>query len=99
MYLHLGQNIVIRSENILGIFDMETSTLGPSTRSCLARSEKNGHVVNVSMEMPKSFVLCRTPNGQETVYITQISSSTLLKRAGFMEELRNVNTEKQEQMT
>ncbi|MCH4238675.1 MAG: DUF370 domain-containing protein [Oscillospiraceae bacterium] len=98
MYLHLGQETVIRSEEIIGIFDMETSTLGPSTRGYLSKSEREGHVVNVSLEMPKSFVLCRTPGGKETVYITQISSSTLLKRAGFMEGLRNVNNEKQERM-
>ena len=93
MYLHLGQDTVIRSENILGIFDMETSTLSTSTRRYLAKSEKEGRVVNVSLEMPKSFVLCSAPQGGETVYMTQISSTTLLKRTGFMEELRNVNME------
>ncbi|MDD3260987.1 MAG: DUF370 domain-containing protein [Oscillospiraceae bacterium] len=96
MYLHLGQKTVIRSEDILGIFDMETSTLSASTRAYLAKSEKEGHVVNVSMEMPKSFVLCCFPDGRETVYITPIGSATLLKRAGFMEELRNVNADRQE---
>lgn len=98
MYLHLGQDTVIRSEDIMGIFDMETSTLSSSTRDYLAKSENDGRVVNVSMEMPKSFVLCSTPYGREKVYITQISSTTLLKRTGFMEELRNVNIEKQEPM-
>lgn len=98
MYLHLGQDTVIRSEDIMGIFDIETSTLSASTRNYLAKSEKEGRVVNVSMEMPKSFVLCITPHGREKVYIAQISSTTLLKRTGFMEELRNVNIEKQEPM-
>jgi hypothetical protein len=62
----------------------------------LQKAKKEGHVVNVSMEMPKSFVLCCFPDGRETVYITPIGSATLLKRAGFMEELRNVNADRQE---
>ncbi|WP_433406842.1 extracellular matrix regulator RemB [Caproicibacterium lactatifermentans] len=87
---------MIRSEDILGIFDMETSTISSSTRVYLANSEKAGHVVNVSMDMPKSFVLCCPPGGRETVYITPISSATLLRRASFEKELRNVNTDRQE---
>ncbi len=37
-------------------------------------------MVNVSMELPKSFVVCEK-NGRETVYISQISTATLLRRA------------------
>ena len=96
MYLHLGQDTVIRSGEVVGIFDMETSTLAPSTREYLKKSEQAGRVVNVSLEMPKSFVLCSSAPGRECVYITQISSATLLKRAGFLEELRRERLEKQE---
>ena len=95
MYVHLGQESVIRSEEIIGIFDLETSTLSPSTRAYLGASEKAGRVVNVSLEMPKSFVLCRDAKGRERVYISQISSATLLKRAGFLDGLRSVRPEKE----
>ena len=47
MYLHVGQNTVIRTGEIIGIFDMETSTLSQTTRQVLARAEKEGKVVNV----------------------------------------------------
>lgn len=90
MYLHLGQDTVIKIEDILGIFDMETSTISQVTRDYLARAQKENRVVNVSMEMPKSFVLCSGKNQEVTVYITQISSSTLLKRTGFIEGIANV---------
>lgn len=90
MYLHLGQDTVIKIQNIIGIFDMETSTIAKSTRNYLAAAQKAGRVVNVSMEMPKSFVLCREKSGTVTVYITQISSSTLLKRTGYIDEIANV---------
>ena len=58
MYLHLGQDTVIKMEEIIGIFDLETSTISKITRKYLADAEKAGQVVNVSMEMPKTFVIC-----------------------------------------
>lgn len=79
MYLHLGQDTVISTENILGIFDMDTSTISKSTRNYLSLAEKNKRVVNVSSELPKSFIVC-VENGEITVYISQISSQTLQKR-------------------
>ena len=88
MYLHVGQNTVIRTGEIIGIFDMETSTLSQTTRQVLARAEKEGKVVNVSMEMPKSFLLCQYEKGEMTCYITQISTATLLKRSGARLDLR-----------
>lgn len=91
MYLHLGQDTVVRTSSIIGIFDMDTSTISKTTRDYLAACEKSGRVVNVSMELPKSFVLCQEgKKGRPTVYISQISSSTLLKRSGFVESLGNV---------
>lgn len=91
MYLHLGQNTVIKLNDVIGIFDLETSTISKETRKYLADAQKDGWVVNVSMEMPKSFVLCRDKNNKTTVYITQISSTTLLKRTAFINEISNVN--------
>lgn len=89
MYLHLGQDTVIRTDEIVGIFDLDTSTVSKRTREFLTKAEKAGRVVNVSMELPKSFVLCAKKGKGEfhTLYISQISSATLLKRTGFMEEI------------
>ena len=42
MYLHLGQDTVIRMDEIIGIFDMETSTIAKATRNYLADSQKTG---------------------------------------------------------
>ena len=77
-------------DEIIGIFDLETSTISKISREYLADAQKNGRVVNVSMEMPKSFVLCCDENGVMTVYISQISTTTLLKRTGFVEGLSNL---------
>ena len=90
MYLHLGQDTVIKTNEIVGIFDLETSTISKHTRDYLADMQKAGNVVNVTTEMPKSFVLCINRDGKSTVYISQISSVTLLKRTGFMDGISNV---------
>ncbi len=84
MYLHLGQDVVVRTADIVGIFDMETTTVSRASRQFLADAEKGGRVVNVTYELPKSYVVCTDADGGETVYISQISSATLLKRADFV---------------
>lgn len=79
MYLHLGNDTVVKIKNIIGIFDLDTSTVSKYTRDFLTSAEKGGNVINVTYELPKSFVLCRE-NGVKKVYISQISSATLQKR-------------------
>ena len=90
MYLHLGQDTVIKMDEIIGIFDLETSTISKISRAYLAQAEKQGRTVNVSLELPKSFVVCQKEAGEVTVYISQISTSTLRKRTGFVEGLSNL---------
>lgn len=80
MYLHLGHDTVIRKEEILGIFDIDTATVSKHTRDYLALKEKQGICVTVSYELPGSFVVCTDKNGKETVYISQLSASALLRR-------------------
>ena len=79
MYLHLGENTVVTTKSILGIFDIDTTTISKNTRDYLTKAEKAGNVINVSTELPKSFIVC-SENNKTTVYISQISSRTLLKR-------------------
>ena len=79
MYLHLGQNTVITHDEIVGIFDLDNTTVSKKTRDYLSKAEKEGRVSVVSMELPKSFIVCKEKSGQK-VYLSQISTSTLLKR-------------------
>ena len=79
MYLHLGFEKVIKSENIIGIFDLDNTTLQKSSRDYLAKAEKAGNIENLCEDLPKSFVVC-SENGKRKIYITQIASSTILRR-------------------
>ena len=80
MFIHLGNDIVVNKKNIVGIFDIENTTTGKNTSKILEKATKEKRVVNVSYEMPKSFVVCME-NGIEKIYISQISVATLRKRA------------------
>ncbi len=81
MYLHLGQETVVMQDDIIGIFDLDNTTVSKVTRDYLSKAEKRKQVVNVSFELPKTFVLTNNKKDGNKIYISQISSSTLLKRA------------------
>ena len=42
MYLHLGQDTVITTKSIIGIFDMDRCTVSKKTRDYLTEAEKKG---------------------------------------------------------
>ncbi|NCB28708.1 MAG: DUF370 domain-containing protein [Clostridia bacterium] len=79
MYVHLGQDYIVPVGSILGIFDMDTATLSRHTRGFIARMEREGRVVSLFDDLPKSAVLCETALG-ERIYLSQISSVTLAQR-------------------
>lgn len=80
MYLHLGQDYLVKTRDILGIFDIDTTSVAKNTRLFLRRAEEEGAVVPLSGELPKSFILTDFPT--PTVYISPISTATLKKRCG-----------------
>lgn len=82
MYIHIGGDISLLKKNIIGIFDMDNTTISKWTRQFLHYAEEEGTVINVSDELPRTFIVA--DNGMKTsykVYISPISASTLLKRA------------------
>ena len=87
MYMHLGENTVVKLDEIIGIFDIDNTTVSKSTRDFLNLSEKRKEVINVSYELPKSFIVCSNKKKEKRVYISQISSTTLNKRSGFIDRL------------
>ncbi len=75
MYIYLGGDIAISTKDILGIFDMDTSTVNKSTRDYLSAAEKNKKVIYVNYELPKSFIVCN-----DKIYVCPLNTATLLKR-------------------
>ena len=83
MYVHLGVDQVVNEDDIIGIFDLDSTTVSKHTRKFLNEAEKQKQVINVSFELPKSFILCGE-KGKTKVFISQLSSSTLYKRSKIL---------------
>ena len=76
MFLHAGNHKNVRLSEIVGIFDMDTATVSADTRAFLRNAEKTGRTEALVAEIPKSFLL----TGDGTVYLSQISTGSLLGR-------------------
>lgn len=80
MYLHLGGGVVIPTQEILAVCDLDNASSSHRARRFCA-GPSGGRVVNVAEDLPKSFVLCAGDSGPALVYLSQLSSATLLRRA------------------
>lgn len=80
MYLHLGQDVIVHTDSIIGIYDMDTATWSKHTRAFMSALEQQGHVVPLFEDLPKSCILCQQ-GGERTLYISQLSTATLLRRS------------------
>lgn len=78
MYINIGEDFVLKTEDITGIFDMDKTTFNKATRDFLAKAQKENRVVLTSYELPKSFIVAK-----DKIYISPLNTSTLLKRAGW----------------
>ena len=80
MYLNIGQDTVITDKNILGIFDLDNTTVSKSTREYINTASKNGECITVSIEeLPKSFIVT-TKNNEKKIYISPLNTTTIFKR-------------------
>lgn len=79
MYLHLGQDTVVRTRDIVGVFDLDNTTVSKRTKGYLKLAQVQNRVVNVSTELPKSFIVCRQEE-EEIIYLSQLSPATILRR-------------------
>ncbi len=80
MYLHVGNNRNIRIRSIVGIFDMDNSTVSMITRKFLGEKQKSLQVEAVSGEIPKSFILYLSEN-EYKICFSPLSVAALYGRA------------------
>ena len=78
MYLNIGGDFAVRDKSIIGIFDLDNTSISRRTQEFLNTAEKEGQVVPCD-DLPKSFVLT-AEYGMNRLYLTSLSTSTLEKR-------------------
>ncbi len=74
-YLRAGGDTVLRSDSIIGIFDLDNTTTSKHTIAFLNHAEQTGQVTNIAPDIPASFIV--TSDG---VYLTQPAPRTLKGR-------------------
>lgn len=82
MFLHVGGDFVVPTDNIIAIIDANLVEIAPVTREFieLAKSEKK--ITDITNGNPKSYVLTN-----EKIIASPISSLTLQKRGNFLNSL------------
>ncbi|MGM9632178.1 MAG: hypothetical protein ACI3XL_03710 [Eubacteriales bacterium] len=98
IYLNAGGGKSIKEKNIIGIFDMDTSTVSPITRRFLSEAEKAKKTESPSFEIPKSFILYISDgdgtsesggldeSSETRICFSQLSSASLAGRIGRYRE-------------
>ena len=76
MYLHVGNEKMVKTKHIVGIFDMHTATVSGITKDFLKKKETEKNTRMVSSNLPKSFVLEKTGE----IWFSGISTGALIGR-------------------
>lgn len=80
MYLSVGGDTMLRTKDIIGIFDTDSVTVSAHSRNLLNTAEKEKRTVMVSMaELPRSFLLVRE-QGEVKLYLSPVAAATIIKR-------------------
>lgn len=80
MYVHIGKDVVINSDNIISILDIESLEKNKKLENILQNLRISDNIIDVSDKNKKSLIILEK-NNKIIGYITNISSSTIAKRA------------------
>ena len=79
MYLHIGNGKNVRKKDIIGIFDLDTSTISKITKKYISVNEKQKKLEYLDSDLPRSFLLVEEDK-EYKIKLSRISSSGLLIR-------------------
>ena len=78
MYISIGNDMAVRSSSVIGIFDLDNTTVTQRGREFLEKAERVGQVVPCD-DLPKSYILT-AEYGLSKVYLTPYNAQTLEKQ-------------------
>ncbi len=106
MFLHIGEGKILSKKDIVGIFDLENTSISKKTREFLKINDKKGNIEYISYDIPKTFIITKNKKEacrfnrvasdidknkkEKNIFVSQISSQTLYKRA---ERIDSIGTE------
>ena len=57
MYLHIGNGITVKKKDVIGIFDLDSSTVSHITKGYINKNQRDGNISYGDMDLPRTFVL------------------------------------------
>ena len=80
MFLRISNDFVVPKSDIIGIFDMDNTTVSRQGRTFLPDAAKNGELIYSADDLPKSYVVTEH-DGKQKIYLSSFSSKLLINRA------------------
>jgi hypothetical protein len=77
----LGGDVMVSSKDVIAIFDLRMTEMAHDTQQFLKKSKEDGQIIVIDPNDSKSFILTN-----DHIYYSPISSLTLKKRAGYLDE-------------
>lgn len=75
MYVHIGQTMVVREKEILGLFDLDHITYNIRAAAFVNAAQQSGTLIPCTDDLPRSVVVT-----DRAVYLSPFSTATLLRR-------------------
>ena len=79
MYVHIGNGESVKSEDVIWIFDLDTSTVSKITKKYINENQKKGKVEYSDNDLPRAFILVKSKN-KEKIILSRISTVGLKQR-------------------
>lgn len=96
MFLHVGKNLVIPLKELIAIIDAKSALDSKDTSDFLQVAKEEGFINDMAENDIKSYVIAEKLEKDKNnlseirksiIYSSNISSTTLLKRAGFIDNI------------
>lgn len=81
MFIQVTKDKFIRQRDIIGVFDLDTSTVSGVTKNFLSKAEKDGRITDINI-LPKSFVLTadKKKNHRNRLYFSPNMTGHICKK-------------------
>lgn len=99
MLLHLGKDAVIPLRDVIAIIDKKSAFESEETKNFFKNAKKNGDLKDITDDNIKTYILADKivkgvdidkNKSKHVIYTSNISSTTLKKRAGFIDNMISV---------
>ena len=76
MYVDIDTDSLVNGDDVVGIFDLDNTTVNKFTNEFLNKMQEEGKIEYLVSDIPKSFILMK----DGTVFVVELSSQILKKR-------------------